>query len=190
MGQMHDNPRLDDINNLSYVALRTNLLYDALLIPNLGVDVILADNWSIYAELMYAGWDMPKKHFYWDLYGVQYGVRRYFGNLASKRRFSGHHIDLYGLALAYDLQAGHIGQQTVTINAGAGLSYGYSFPISPKLNLDLELGVGYLGGKYYEYIVEDEHYTWRGTIQRSWFGPTKASVSLVWLIKSRNKTER
>ena len=35
--------------------------------------------------------------------------------------------------------------------------------------------------------MEEGHYTWRGTIQRAWIGPTKASVSLVWLIKSYRK---
>jgi hypothetical protein len=86
--------------------------------------------------------------------------------------------------LAYDLQAGNIGQQTPNINMGFGAEYGYSFPLTLNLNVDIEIGFGMLTGRYYEYVVEEGHYTWRGTIQRAWIGPTKASVSLVWLIKS------
>lgn len=171
----------------SHVAFKTNVLYDIVAIPNLGVEINLYDNWTIYGEAMYAGWRLPAHHFYWDIFGTQFGVKKYFGPLANRRSFSGHHAGIYGQALAYDLQAGNIGQQTPEINIGAGIDYGYSFPIALGFNLDVEIGVGYIAGKYYEYIVDEEHYTWRGTVKRSWFGPTKASVSLVWLIKSRKK---
>ena len=172
----------------SFVAFKTNLLYDAVLVPNLGVEINVYNNWTIYGDLMYAGWSLPSRHVYWDLFGTQFGIRKYFGRIAKERSFSGHHAGIYGQALAYDLQAGNIGQQTPTINVGGGVEYGYSFPITLGLNIDVELGIGYIDGKYYEYVVEDAHNTWRGTVKRSWFGPTKASVSLVWQIKSkRNK---
>ena len=175
------------VTDYSFVSVKTNLLYDLLLVPNLGLEVNIYDNWTIYGDLMYAGWDMPKAHFYWDLYGAQFGARKYFGAHAAERSFTGHHVGIYGQALAYDLQAGNIGQQTYTINMGAGVEYGYSFPVALGFNIDVEIGLGYLNGKYFEYIVEEDHYTWRGTVHRSWFGPTKASVSLVWLIKTKKK---
>lgn len=180
----------DRVNNHSYIALKTNLLYDAALIPDIGLEVNVHDNWTVYGDVMYAGWNIPSRHVWWDVYGAQAGMRKYFGRTASERSFSGHHIGIYGQALAYDLQAGNIGQQTPSFNMGAGVEYGYSFPVTLNLNIDLELGVGYMGGRYYEYTVTDGHDTWRGTVRRSWFGPTKASVSLVWLIKSRkNRTK-
>ena len=172
------------INNHSYIGLKTNLLYDALMVPNLGAEFNLYNNYSVYADLMFADWNRPEKHFYWNLYGAQFGARKYFGKVADDRSMSGHHAGIYGQALAYDLQAGNIGQQTPNINMGFGAEYGYSFPLSLNLNVDIEIGVGFLTGRYYEYVVEDGHYTWRGTIQRAWMGPTKASVSLVWLFKS------
>ena len=178
------------VRNHSYVAIYTNLLYDAVLVPNLGVEVNFYDNWTVYGDLMRADWNMPAKHFYWNLFGAQVGARKYFGRLASERSFSGHHAGVYGQALAYDLQAGNLGQQTPIINWGGGIEYGYSFPIALNFNIDVALGVGYIGGKYYEYVVHEDHYTWRGTVARAWFGPTKASVSLVWLIKSRKYTNR
>lgn len=169
----------------SFVAFKTNLLYDAVLVPNLGIEFNVYDNWTVYGDIMYAGWDMPSAHFYWNFYGAQFGARKYFGRLAGQRDFSGHHAGIYGQMLAYDLQAGNFGQQTSNINIGAGIDYGYSFPVSNSLNIDVEVGIGYLGGKYYEYVVTEDHYTWRGTIQRAFVGPTKASVSLVWIIRPR-----
>lgn len=177
------------INNHAYIAVKTNLLYDAVMVPNLGAELNLFDNYTIYADLMFADWDLPQKHFYWNLFGAQFGARKYFGQQAADRSFSGHHAGIYGQALAYDLQAGNIGQQTPNINMSFGAEYGYSFPLTLNLNLDLEIGIGLLTGRYYEYIVEEDHYTWRGTIQRAWIGPTKASVSLVWLIKSYRRGE-
>lgn len=173
----------------SYVALKTNLLYDVVAIPNAGVEVNFYDNWTIYGDLMYAGWQLPAKNFYWDLFGTQFGIRKYFGQMAKESSFSGHHVGIYGQALAYDLQAGNIGQQTPEINIGAGVEYGYSFPIALNLNLDVEIGIGYLTGKYYEYVFDpkEKDYPWQGTIKRAWVGPTKASVSLVWLIRSKKK---
>ena len=74
-------------SNYSRVALKTNLLFDAVLIPNLSVEVKVIDNWSVYADVMYAGWNMPVKHYYWDLYGVQFGARKYFGEKSEERIF-------------------------------------------------------------------------------------------------------
>lgn len=174
----------------SYLSVKTNLLYDAVLVPNLGLELNVYNNWTIYGDLMYADWNMPSKHFYWNLFGTQFGARKYFGRVASERSLSGHHVGIYGQVLAYDLQAGNLGQQTPVINMGAGVEYGYSFPIAPSVNIDFEFGVGYFGGKYYEYIVHEDHYTWRGTVNRMWLGPTKASISIIWLIKPSKKSNR
>ena len=170
------------------MSVKTNLLYDAVLAPNIGVEFNVYNNWTVYGDLMYAGWEIPSAHVYWDLYGAQYGLRKYFGRQAAERSMTGHHVGIYSQALAYDLQVGNIGQQTTTINMSAGVEYGYTFPVAPCLNVDVEFGLGYLTGKYFEYNLNDGHDTWRGTVQRAWIGPTKASVSLVWLIKSKKNS--
>lgn len=179
-----------NLNNHSFISFKTNFLYDAVLVPNIGVELNLYKNFTVYGDIMYADWNLPSRHTYWNLYGAQAGMRKYFGKAASERSFTGHHAGIYCQALAYDLQVGFIGQQTPSINIGAGLEYGYSFPVALGFNIDVELGIGYLTGKYYEYDVKDDHYAWRGTIHRNWFGPTKASVSLVWIIKSNRQINR
>ena len=55
-----------------------------------------------------------------------------------------------------------------------------------RLNLDFTLGVGYLFGEYQEYIPQDDCYVWQATKYRNWIGPTKAEISLVWLIGKYN----
>lgn len=174
---------------LSSFAIKTNLLYDAVLVPNIGIEARLFKTFTIYADVMYAGWNFPEKYIYWNLYGAQVGARQYFGQKSNGRSFTGHHAGAYAQALAYDLQAGNIGQQTTTLNIAGGFEYGYSVPVARNLNIDFELGIGYMSGSYDEYDVHDGHNTWRATIQRKWFGPTKASVSLVWQIEPRTRTE-
>lgn len=43
------------MNKPFYMAIRTNMIYDALLIPNLGVEFDLGKRWTVAANAMY-GW--------------------------------------------------------------------------------------------------------------------------------------
>ena len=72
------------------------------------------------------------------------------------------------------------------MNYSTGIEYGYSLPIAKKLTLDFVIGLGYWGGNYYEYVPIDNHYVWQATKKRNWFGPTKAEISLVWLLGRGN----
>lgn len=72
-------------------------------------------------------------------------------------------------------------------SSSPGVSYGYSLPLTSRLNMDFTLGLGYLGGIYKEYLPIDDHYVWQKTRRMNWFGPTKAEISLVWLIGRGNK---
>ena len=67
-----------------------------------------------------------------------------------------------------------------------GIEYGYSLPIARRLNIDFTIGIGYMGGKYIKYIPDKGRYLWQSTHKLNWFGPTKAEVSLVWLIGNGN----
>lgn len=39
-----------------YMALKTNMLYDVLAVPNIGVEFYLGKNWSISGNWMYGWW--------------------------------------------------------------------------------------------------------------------------------------
>lgn len=164
------------------VAVKTNLLYDAGLIPNVGVEVPLGRGWSIGAEWMYAWWGGRAHDRYWRTYGGDLEVRRYFGRRASERLLSGHHLGVYGQMTTYDFALGGRGYLNDRWSWGVGVEYGYSLPIGRRLNLDFGIGIGYLGGKYETYDPQDGHYVWQRTRHLRWVGPTKAEVSLVWLI--------
>ena len=63
------------------LALRTNLLYDATLSPNLGVEVRLDSTWSAGINVGFNAWDIDKeKNKKWRHLLVSPNVRHYFGH--------------------------------------------------------------------------------------------------------------
>lgn len=154
-----------------YMALKTNMLYDVLAVPNIGVEFYLGKNWSISGNWMYGWWKKNSSHRYWRIYGGDLAVRYWLGKKAHEKPLTGHHIGIYGQAFTYDFEwggKGYMGGEPGgtlwdKTNYAAGVEYGYSLPVANRLNIDFTLGVGYWGGKYYTYIPLDGHYVWQAT---------------------------
>lgn len=171
-------------------ALKTNTLYDLALIPNVGVEVYVGKQWSVAANGMYAWWSNRSSDKYWRIYGGDVEVRRWLGKKAAEKPLQGHHVGVYGQLLTYDMTFNGRGYLGDKWSYAFGLSYGYSLPIARKLNFDFNIGIGYLGGKYKEYKRIEGHSVWQTTKNRHWFGPTKAEVSLVWLLGHGNENKQ
>ena len=169
------------------LALKTNLLYDAVLIPNIGVEVSLGKQWTASADWFYTWFSSDNRHRYWQGYGGYLTVRRYFANhstfhIPHSTFPTGHHLGAYVLGLTYDVEWGGRGYQADHFGFGAGVEYGYALPISNRLLLDFSIGIGFQDGEYKEYEPQGNRYVWQATRQRHWFGPTKAEVTLKWLL--------
>lgn len=173
-----------------FMAVKSNLLYDALLIPNVGAEFYLKENWTISADWMYAWWKNDRRHRYWRIYGGELDVRKYFGKAAADRPFSGHHVGAYVQYLTYDFELGGngymCGQPGGEIwnqaGKGAGIAYGYSLPVSSRLNLDFGIGAGFFCGTYYEYTPSGDKYIWNKTRNLFWIGPTRLEITLAWIL--------
>lgn len=57
------------MNKPFYMDIRTNMIYDALLIPNVGVEFDLGKRWTVAANAMYGWWNNDRSHWYWRAYG-------------------------------------------------------------------------------------------------------------------------
>ena len=169
----------------SYFALKSNLLYDALLVPNLSLEASIGSGWTLGAGGMFAWWSKDAKHRYWRIYGGDLEIRKYFGALSKSKPLQGHHLGIYGDFLTYDFEFGAKGYQSKATYA-AGIRYGYSHPIGKRLNLDFALGIGYLHSNYKTYVPKDGCYVYQETKKRKWLGPTQAEISLVWLLGKGN----
>ncbi len=157
----------------SYFALKSNLLYDALLVPNLSLEASIGSGWTLGAGGMFAWWSKDAKHRYWRIYGGGLEIRKYFGTLSKSKPLQGHHLGIYGDFLTYDFEFGAKGYQSKATYA-AGIKYGYSHPIANRLNLDFALGIGYLHSNYKTYVPRDGCYVYQETKKRKWLGPTQA----------------
>jgi len=181
-----------------YMSLKTNMLFDALLLPNIGIEFYLGHDWSISGNWMYGWWDNKGRQRYWRAYGGELAVRRWFGPAAARKPLTGHHLGLYGHIFTYDFEFGNRGEMGgepgkplwSRPSYAFGLEYGYSMPIAGRLNIDFVLGVGYLGGSYYKYRPVGNQFVAESLHRRNWLGPTKLEVSLVWLLGHGNSNPR
>lgn len=181
-----------------FMALKTNLIADALALPEIGAEFYLGKNLSIVGNWMYGWWDNDRRHRYWRAYGGDVALRLWFGKAAHEKPLTGHHVGLYGGVVTYDFEFGGKGYMGGRPGHNLwdrcmhyfGVEYGYSLPVARRLNIDFTLGLGYMGGKYVEYEPKDRCYVWESTNYKHWFGPTKLEVSLVWLIGHGNYNKK
>jgi len=178
----------------TYIGIKTNMLFDALLTPNVGAEIYVGKEISVGMNWNYAWWSHGSSDWFWRIYGGDIYARWWFGEKARQKPLTGHHVGIYAQAFTYDFEFGGTGymggepgdNMLSRMNFGVGAEYGFSLPVSKRLNIDFSIGIGYFGGRYYEYKPIDGHYVWQATRIRHWFGPTKAEISLVWLLGSHN----
>lgn len=147
---------------------------------------------------MYAWWGSPQQHRLWRIYGGDLTLHYRFGNRAKSNPFAGHYLGLYAGIFTFDFQLGGNGYMGgnpggnlwTRFMLNAGVEYGYSLPISRRLNLDFTLGIGYIGGYMEKYKAKDNLNIWDAKVRKTWVGPSKVEVSLVWLIGSGNYNPR
>ncbi|MDE6548579.1 MAG: DUF3575 domain-containing protein [Muribaculaceae bacterium] len=181
-----------------YMAVKTNMLYDAALVPNIGAEFYLGKNISLYGEWMYAWWDNNNRHRYWRVYGGDLGLRWWFGKKAHAKPLTGHHLGIYGGILTFDFETGDTGYLGGKPGGtlwdrwllNTGVEYGYSLPVGKHINIDFSIGLGYMGGNYIKYYPFDNDYYFDKEYKMHYFGPTKAEISLVWLIGRGNTNVR
>ncbi len=182
-----------------WLALKTNLLYDAVLIPNIGAEVSLGKRWTLALDWFYTWFSSNNRHRYWQGYGGYLTARYYLNRspfTAHRSPFNfptGHHLGAYVLGMTYDVEWGGRGYQAARFGFGGGVEYGYSKFIGRRLMIDFSIGIGFQDGEYKEYLPTDDgtgHYVGQATHKRHWFGPTKAEISLKWLIGGKVKSQK
>lgn len=163
------------------VAVKTNLLYDALYNANLGIETGVAPHWSVDISGNYNGWKLSHGR-QWKHWMVQPELRYWPGD----RNMKGHFF------------AGHLfgGQFNTTLNkyrrqgwaAGIGVGYGYTWRFGRHWGLETEIAVGYARYGYDKFPCSEcgRKIASRG---KNYFGPTKAAVNLVYYF-GRSKKEK
>ena len=179
----------------TFVALKTNLLYDAVTALNVELEVPIGKRFSVMVEDVFPWWSFgPNGNKYClQMWTISVEPRWWFYRKGMSDRLQGHFIAPYAMSGKYDLQ-----WDTNICYRGygwsAGLTYGYSMPLCKWLNMEFSMSIGYLNASYqhyqpspdYEHLFKDPDNAGRLT----YIGPTKLKVSLVVPIKMNWRTRK
>lgn len=175
------------IENNTVLALKNNLLYDLALAPNLEIEVPVGRRWSVNAEYKCPWWSMSSEEICYQLMSGGLEGRYWLGDRRFRNRLTGHFVGVYAEGGIYDFQFKGDGYQGKYYGA-AGFSYGYATKVSRHLAFEFSLGIGYLTTKYQKYTPYEGSLVWMSSGTYTFIGPTKAKISLVWLLtKGREK---
>lgn len=168
--------------------VKTNLLYDAAMVPNIGLEVTLRHDMSLCINGQFAWWSDRSRNFFWRIWGADAEVRWWWTHRAKDiNTFTGHHIGIYGAMASYDFETGGNGIRAYNPMGSIGAAYGYSFRITRALNIDVGLRVGYAFGPISKYRPECGEYIRTKDAYIRYFGPTGLEVSLVWFPFSKER---
>lgn len=176
-------------------ALKTNLLFDLASALNVEIEIPIGRRWSIAAEYIFPWWLWERRQIALQTLSGNIEGRYWFGNRDEKPQLTGWFAGLYAGGGYYDFEWKDKGYQGEFYIA-AGVSGGYAHTINKKgtLRMEYSLGVGYLDTKYREYkpmtgVDGEWHLIRQRNGNHSWFGPTRAKVSLVWMLNHGYKKE-
>ncbi|MEG0701403.1 MAG: DUF3575 domain-containing protein [Muribaculaceae bacterium] len=172
-------------DRLPFIAVKSNLLYDATTTFNLGIEIALAKKWTLDISANYNPWKFPKdvrlKHFL-----IQPEVRYW-----QCERFIGHFFGLHAHFATFNVGA-LPNVSFVSDNMkqhryegylyGAGISYGYHWAMSNRWSLEGVIGIGYARIHYDKFpCIKCGAYI--KTDNKNYFGPTKVALNLIYIIK-------
>ena len=155
-----------------HLSLRANLLRWATLTPDLGVEWRICPSWGIAVNGSWTSWSWSDKDRRYALWEVAPEVRYYMGE---KKAW---HLGAMFKAGQFNYKLSETGKQGDLM--GGGITAGYQLRLNKALDLDFNLGLGYLNADFEKYEVIDGVRVRRGNETKDWCGPINAGVTLVW----------
>ena len=154
------------------LSLRANLLRWATLTPDLGLEWRICPSWGIAVNGSWTSWSWRDKDRRYALWEVAPEVRYYMGE---KKAW---YLGAMFKAGQFNYKLSETGKQGDLM--GGGITAGYRLRLNKALDLDFNLGLGYLNADYEKYEVIDGVRVRRGNETKDWWGPINAGVTLVW----------
>jgi len=167
-----DTPSETKITNDYHLSLRANLLRWATLTPDLGFEWRICPSWGIAVNGSWTSWSWSDKDRRYALWEVAPEVRYYMGE---KKAW---YLGAMFKAGQFNYKLSETGKQGDLM--GGGITAGYQLRLNKALDLDFNLGLGYLNADYEKYEVIDGVRVRRGNETKDWWGPINAGVTLVW----------
>lgn len=169
------------------VAIKTNLLSDALLSANASIEIGLAPRWTLNVTGQYNGWTVNEHR--WKHWLVQPEARYWFCD-----RFAGHFLGFHALGGQYNFGnikngISFLGSDFSTLTdfryqgwgVGGGIAYGYAWILGRHWNLEAAIGIGYIYTRYDKFECQDCGRRVAENQTHHYVGPTKAAINLVYV---------
>ena len=155
-----------------HLSLRANLLRWATLTPDLGLEWRICPSWGIAVNGSWTSWSWSDKDRRYALWEVAPEVRYYMGE---KKAW---YLGAMFKAGQFNYKLSETGKQGDLM--GGGITAGYQLRLNKALDLDFNLGLGYLNADFEKYEVIDGVRVRCGNETKNWCGPINAGVTLVW----------
>lgn len=170
------------------LALKTNILSDALLNPNIGIEVAISPRWTLDIPVSFNAWNLSHSR-RWKHWTVQPGARYWLCNT-----FAGHFLGAHAHGGQYNIGGIHndikfLGTDFSKLTdtrfqgwfVGAGVSYGYAWILGKHWNLEAEIGVGWSYTRYDRFRCANCGKEIESGKSHNYVGPTKAAINLVYV---------
>ena len=172
----------DIVADAQNFSVKSNTLYLMTTTPNIGVECAFAPRWTVELEGGYNPFTLDReKNMKLKHWLVSPEVRYWFCN-----SFQGHFIGLNANFTQYNIGGLPLSVLKDTRRqgwaVGAGITYGYAFPIARRWNMELNAGFGWWYTAYDEFESR-KCGLFHQTIQKHALGPTSLGVSFVYMIR-------
>ena len=165
-------PSENKITTDYHLSLRANLLRWATLTPDLGLEWRICPSFGIAVNGSWTSWTWSDKDRRYALWEVAPEVRYYMGERKAW------YLGAMFKAGQFNYKLSETGKQGDLM--GGGITAGYQLRLNKALDLDFNLGLGYLNVDFEKYEVIDGVRVRRGNETKDWYGPINAGVTLVW----------
>lgn len=166
------------------VGIKTNLLTDVTLNPNLGIDFGLAKHWTLEVDYEINAWNIKNhklKHWIVSPEARWWYCERWSGSFVALQVLGGEY-NVGNIPGAFNF----LGQKIKRLRdnryegwfLGAGLGYGYAWPLAKHWNLEFEIAAGYAYMKYDQYKVNSPCDCEAKNQRHDYFGLTKLALTL------------
>lgn len=170
-----------------HAGVKTNLLADAFLNANAGVEFGLSPKWTLDVTGQINFWAVNDRR--WKHWLVQPEARYWFCE-----RFAGNFLGFHGIAGEYNFgnlknNVKFAGSDFSKLTdrryqgwgAGLGVAYGHSWILGKHWNLEAEIGAGWIYTRYDVFPCAECGTKLEQDMDHHYFGPTKAAINLVYL---------
>lgn len=163
-----------------YIAVKTNLAYQAALVNNLTFEIQCSKHVSVELPVIWSLSEFNEKHAI-RTFALQPEARWWLSEAGQ-----GHFIGLHAHVAWFNVKWKNNRYQDVERPLlGAGISYGYSLPLSKHWGAEFTLGAGYANIKYDTYYNIDNGALFSTDDSKNYWGITRVGLSLVYRFNSK-----